>query len=105
MRAASQRMYMVAHEDESDPQRGLAHRFDVAGSTGNVYHTRINALPSCTCPDWEKRRDTCKHIIFVYLKVLKLPIHSSVIPQKGLLQSEVTKKGTLQQCNAREPLD
>jgi hypothetical protein len=46
-----------------------AGKFSILGSTGNVYEVRVEQVPSCSCPDFHKRRELCKHLIFVYLKV------------------------------------
>lgn len=39
--------------------------FAVLGSTGNVYTVTITTQPSCSCPDFQKRGDPCKHLLFV----------------------------------------
>jgi len=51
--------------------------FDVMGSTGNVYKVTCTSKEKwfCTCPDFEKRLQSCKHIYFVKIRVLK-DIHS-----------------------------
>lgn len=66
VRVRTQRMFMLernrttsadgTHEEE---------RFDVAGSTGNVYQVLISKVPSCSCPDASKGNQ-CKHIIYVH---------------------------------------
>ena len=58
------------------------------GSTGNVYNVIIAKFPSCTCPDFA-RGHLCKHILFVFLKVLQVPRTSTLLYQKALLQSEL----------------
>ncbi|KAG0455936.1 hypothetical protein HPP92_023724 [Vanilla planifolia] len=45
--------------------------FHVLGSTGNVYVVMLVSSPTCTCPD---RSSRCKHILFVLLRVLRVPI-------------------------------
>jgi uncharacterized Zn finger protein len=62
--------------------------FIVLGSVGNVYTVIINSTPQCSCPDFQKG-NSCKHILFVFLKVLKLPPESELIYQRGLLSSEI----------------
>ncbi|KAL6533946.1 hypothetical protein OROHE_013779 [Orobanche hederae] len=58
----------------------LLHRaaslFFILGSTGNVYTVNISAAPSCTCPD---RATPCKHILFVFIRVLGLPPDDSCL--------------------------
>jgi len=47
----------ASHEEE---------KFDLAGSTGNVYQVTVSKIPDCTCPD-SKKGNQCKHIIYVSL--------------------------------------
>eukprot|EP00611_Tribonema_gayanum_P027067 TRINITY_DN6589_c0_g1_i4.p1 TRINITY_DN6589_c0_g1~~TRINITY_DN6589_c0_g1_i4.p1 ORF type:complete len:479 (+),score=164.23 TRINITY_DN6589_c0_g1_i4:36-1472(+) len=84
-RAATQRMFLLERRDLSQPEN-IHHEFGVIGSTGNVYRVQIASVPSCDCPD---RNPLCKHILFVYLKVLKQPLDSPHIYQAALLQSEL----------------
>ena len=60
------------------------------GATGNVYDVTITLQPSCTCPDFAKGHH-CKHLFFVYCKVLKLARDDDVIWQRHLLQSELQR--------------
>ncbi|TYJ57219.1 hypothetical protein B9479_002134 [Cryptococcus floricola] len=59
------------------------------GSTGNVYTVTIGSTPDCDCPDCEKGNSPCKHIIFVFLKVLKVSIGSPIWYQKGITPAEL----------------
>ncbi|WOO84438.1 E3 ubiquitin-protein ligase Zswim2 [Vanrija pseudolonga] len=87
-RVMSQRMFMVDREDTGSAEN-LASVFKVLGSTGNVYTVEISHLPSCDCPDFAKGNSPCKHIIFIFLKVLKVPLGSTVWYQRALLTSEL----------------
>lgn len=49
---------------------------------------QICQTPSCNCPDFEKG-NFCKHILFAYLKVLRVSSSSYVIYQRALLKSEL----------------
>lgn len=53
----------------------LLHRanseFFILGATGNVYTVNISSAPSCSCPD---RTTPCKHILFVYIRVLSVSL-------------------------------
>eukprot|EP00850_Spirogloea_muscicola_P000770 SM000003S11015 [mRNA] locus=s3:290395:294938:- [translate_table: standard] len=62
--------------------------FHVLGSTGNVYTVTISRMPRCTCPD-NARGNVCKHLLFVMLRVLKVPQDNPCIWQKALLADEV----------------
>ncbi|WVQ71666.1 hypothetical protein IAR50_001206 [Cryptococcus sp. DSM 104548] len=87
-RAMSQRMCMIeriAHR----PEPNRADQFKVLGSTGNVYTVTIGSIPDCDCPDFEKGNAPCKHVIFAFLKVLKVPTYSPVWYQKGLTPAEL----------------
>ncbi|CAJ0755329.1 1747_t:CDS:10, partial [Entrophospora sp. SA101] len=68
-RAMSQRMFLV---DRSE-----------------VYNVEISTLPKCSCPDFSRGGNLCKHILFVYLKVLRVNPSSSYIYQKALLTNEL----------------
>jgi len=63
-------------------------KYSVMGSIGNVYEVNIKKLPSCTCPDFGNG-NICKHILFIYLKVLKVEKNSYLIYQKALLTTEL----------------
>jgi len=66
----------------------LREEFKVLGSTGNVYTVTIDRLPECTCPDALKGNH-CKHILFVFLKVLHVGEASGLWYQKALITSEL----------------
>jgi len=83
-RAQTQRMYLISRKPPTDYKR----EFTVLGSIGNVYDVVISHIPSCTCPD-NAKGNLCKHILLVYLKVLKVPPSSPYIYQKALLSSEL----------------
>ncbi|XP_056686442.1 uncharacterized protein [Spinacia oleracea] len=59
----------------SDPE------FYVLGATGNVYIVNITATPSCTCPD---RATPCKHILFVLIRVLGVPLDDPSLKSQTL---------------------
>ncbi|KAF9012885.1 hypothetical protein BDZ89DRAFT_963413 [Hymenopellis radicata] len=84
-RVASQRFFMVDREREGDELKEV---FSVLGSTGNIYKVTIDHLPRCDCPDFQKGNH-CKHIIFIFTKVLQVPSHSTHWYQKALLTEEL----------------
>jgi SWIM zinc finger len=69
-RVLSQRMFLIERSGRTD--NALEEDFSVLGSTGNVYVVKIARVPTCTCPDFEKHQVACKHVLFVFLKVLKV---------------------------------
>ncbi|OLP84409.1 hypothetical protein AK812_SmicGene34728 [Symbiodinium microadriaticum] len=68
-RALEQRLYLLKLERHRAGAGGLFH---VLGSTGNVYTVNVGTKPSCDCPDFLKGRGPCKHILFIWLRVLQL---------------------------------
>ncbi|KAF4615107.1 hypothetical protein D9613_013017 [Agrocybe pediades] len=93
-RVMTQRIFMIDRQREGDE---LREQFSILGSTGNVYTVTIDKLPRCNCPDSVKGNH-CKHILFVFLKVLQVSQASGFWYQKALLTSE------LQQIFANAPL-
>ncbi|KAL7424068.1 hypothetical protein Q5752_001653 [Cryptotrichosporon argae] len=87
-RVLMQRMFMVDREAVGNDDAPLE-RFKVLGSTGNVYTTIIGHVPQCDCPDFGFGNKPCKHIIFVFLKVLKLPMSNKAWFQAALLTDEL----------------
>merc|ERR1712008_550782 len=73
--------------------------FAVLGSTGNVYKVELNLMPSCDCPDFQKGRGLCKHVLFVWLRVLRCSEDDPRIWQKALLSTEL--KSALQPLFSR----
>ncbi|KLO14892.1 hypothetical protein SCHPADRAFT_825594 [Schizopora paradoxa] len=84
-RVISQRFYMI---DRQRSGSELGEEFKVLGSTGNVYTVVIDRNPRCNCPDATKGNH-CKHILFIYLKVLQVPQISPHWYQKALIGSEL----------------
>ncbi|KAJ6611934.1 hypothetical protein B0H10DRAFT_1808509 [Mycena sp. CBHHK59/15] len=86
-RVMTQRFFMV---DRKRVPGELKEEFQVLGSTGNVYTVTIQHKPSCDCPD-ARKGNHCKHILFIYLKVLQVTYASGLWYQKALLTSELVK--------------
>ncbi|EGG02123.1 uncharacterized protein MELLADRAFT_117636 [Melampsora larici-populina 98AG31] len=84
-RVMVQRFFMV---DRTRVGTDLHEEFQVLGSTGNIYTVVVNQMPSCTCPDWLKG-NICKHLLFVFIKVLGVPISSQLYYQPALLTNEL----------------
>lgn len=47
-------------------------KYDIMGTTKNVYTVTINKTPSCTCPDYKQRHNRCKHIFFVLGQIMRV---------------------------------
>ncbi|OIV97806.1 hypothetical protein TanjilG_12563 [Lupinus angustifolius] len=63
----------------------LLHRtcstFFILGATGNVYTVSLTTTPSCTCPD---RTTPCKHILFVFIRVLGVSLDDVCLRRRTL---------------------
>ena len=64
-RAMKHRLYLVERMSPFD--------FHILGDTGSDYLVSLTSHPECTCPDHKNRRELCKHILFVLVRVLGLP--------------------------------
>lgn len=67
-RGVTQNIYLIETFPTDDDN---IKKFDVMGSTGNVYTVTIKSTPECTCPDYKLRQNRCKHIYFILLRVMK----------------------------------
>ncbi|KAL2785856.1 hypothetical protein BJX66DRAFT_49202 [Aspergillus keveii] len=86
-RAVTQRMFVVGQTvDGTDVLPEM--KFDIVGSTGNLYRTTIGKEPTCSCPDGAKGNQ-CKHICYVLVKVLKAPAHLQY--QLAFLSTELSE--------------
>ncbi|ESK82324.1 hypothetical protein Moror_2236, partial [Moniliophthora roreri MCA 2997] len=84
-RALGQRLFLLNRQREEGELKEV---FTITGSTGNVYTVTINKTPRCDCPDCGKGNH-CKHIIFVFLRVLQVNRSSNHWFQKALLSYEL----------------
>ncbi|KAI9281603.1 hypothetical protein BY458DRAFT_499080 [Sporodiniella umbellata] len=94
-RALEQKMFVLSRETD-----GSIERFEVVGSIGNNYTVTIGGRMKCTCVDHSLRRNFCKHILMVLLRVYRLPY------QSAMFQKLSTKKED--RLNARslcQPVD
>ncbi|KAL7599519.1 hypothetical protein Lser_V15G22021 [Lactuca serriola] len=70
----------------------LLHRsnndFFILGATGNVYTVTLSATPSCTCPD---STTPCKHILFVYIRLLSVSLDDPCLWRRTLRPCQLTR--------------
>ncbi|KAJ1652722.1 hypothetical protein IWQ61_007009 [Dispira simplex] len=66
----------------------LKYEFRILGSAENMYKVTIAHLPSCNCMDF-RMGNHCKHILFVMMKIIRLPAESPLVYQKAWLTSEL----------------
>ena len=48
-----------------------SYQFEVLGSTRTVYTVTISNMCGCTCSDFKFRKNRCKHIFFVLIKMMR----------------------------------
>merc|ERR1711939_527775 len=85
-RAQAQRLYLLSADRHPD---GIGAAFSVLGSTGNVYKVDFSLTPGCDCPDFLQRGGLCKHVLFIWLRVLRCSSDDPRIWQKALLSQEL----------------
>jgi len=102
-RALNQRLLLspdsldVVDEDEF--------RVTIVGTRGDLYRVFINAKPECDCPDYQRRKTVCKHIMFVYHKLLHLE-SEEITKLNYPLRGRVLKAWVLRLAERRsEPLE
>jgi 5-methylcytosine-specific restriction endonuclease McrA len=63
------RLFRAQYQDISILDRITSTTYRISGSKGDVYEVNVRR-PSCTCPDWIKRkpRGGCKHVLVVKLE-------------------------------------
>ncbi len=66
----------------------LSEELKICGSTGNVYTVRIGTFPTCSCPDHDNGH-ICKHVLFVFLRVLGAARYKLYHVQRALLDTEL----------------
>ncbi|KAI3691149.1 hypothetical protein L2E82_49368 [Cichorium intybus] len=70
----------------------LLHRsnndFFILGATGNVYTVTLSEAPSCTCPD---STTPCKHILFVYVRLLSVSLDDPCLWRRNLRPCQLTR--------------
>lgn len=81
-----ERMYLI-HRFRDGQQ--LKEEFDISGSKGNVYKVTLDRQTKCSCMDFCMRRQVCKHLLFVYIKVLRLEGHLPVFSRVRLSEDEL----------------
>ncbi|KAK6363019.1 hypothetical protein TWF730_000468 [Orbilia blumenaviensis] len=83
-RVRTQRMFCLGRARDEE---NLREEFKIAGSTGNIYTVMLENVPVCDCPDSIHKGGTCKHILFVMIKILR--VRAELSYQAALLNSEI----------------
>lgn len=92
-RSLRHRLFLIERHTETEESIAT---FAVMGANGNVYRCKVCTEPTCDCPDFTKRargpmHGPCKHLIFVFVRVLKVVRDDPVWWQTRLLPEEVTR--------------
>jgi len=84
-RALTERIHLLKVDEDAV--------FHVVGSTGdNIYQVEIARGVDCTCPDCQQRGNICKHIIFVWVRVLRLSTDALDLEMDQELIDEIKEK-------------
>ncbi len=68
IRALEQKMFLIKYENTDN----YLLNFKIEGSTGTIYNIKFTKdYICCTCPDCQTRRKICKHIYFIFIRILK----------------------------------
>jgi hypothetical protein len=87
-RALQQKMYLLGFWTNENHS---IWRFKVEGASYSHYYCEISKEKPvhCTCPDHSQRRNFCKHLIFLLLRVARLNFHKAKI---GTLSEPILDK-------------
>ena len=85
-RATHQQLSLLHLERHPD---GPGATFEVLGSTRNCYTVELGHQPTCSCPDFLKGQNVCKHVLFVWIRVLQCRKTDPRIWQRALLTAEL----------------
>lgn len=66
----------------------VEYHYRVLDHTKKIYDVIISNLPSCNCPASSKGLN-CVHILFIFIKLLCVPLNETILFQRALLTSEL----------------
>tara|TARA_R110002050_G_scaffold147012_1_gene272613 strand:- start:1385 stop:2539 length:1155 start_codon:yes stop_codon:yes gene_type:complete len=84
-RALNQRLYVI---DTSWSEERTEQVFRIHGSKGDHYTVSIGRNLICNCMD-AHNRGICKHILFVLIRVFRIPKNSPLLLKKGFSENEI----------------
>ncbi|PSN68863.1 hypothetical protein BS50DRAFT_326759 [Corynespora cassiicola Philippines] len=87
-RALSQPLQFV-QRNRCDDGYAPGETFTIAGNSGKYYRVKIHHVFECSCADFAFRKQSCKHIIYALVKVLKVSEESEVLYQFALTSAEL----------------
>ena len=94
-KSLNQKLYFLEDKLINDYEKD----YTIIGSTGNIYTVKIKESPTCSCPDYTSRKNRCKHIYFVLIKLNNL---SEIESNKEIFEKKEILKIT--NCNINENL-
>ena len=70
-RCFTENIYLIESlpEDEDNPYE---RSYIIMGNSGRTYTVTISHRPKCTCPDFIRRANRCKHIFFVLIRIMNV---------------------------------
>lgn len=97
-RAFKQRIYLMnvaSDTNTDDVHHNDSFNFVVMGSTGKPYNVNIKGKGRvfCDCPDHSASHKLCKHLLFVLIRVLRIPkadVHQGYFVKRGFLTTAET---------------
>jgi hypothetical protein len=84
-RALEQRLFVIDRNTSDNEQCEV---FAIQGSRGDIYTCKFCAEPSCNCPDF-KRGGRCKHLFFIYLRVMRMSADDPLLAQKSFTEEDL----------------
>ena len=54
------------------PEEDYVRKYLIMGNSGHTYTVTISNKPYCTCPDYRNRKNRCKHIYFVLIRIMNI---------------------------------
>lgn len=86
-RALNQRMFLIEFTLDQTTKRPI---FMVKGSNKNVYKVYLASIPTCSCIDYKKRKQPCKHVYFVLFRILKAKMND--VERSLLFSGDINEK-------------
>lgn len=66
----------------------IERNYQVLDHTHKTYHVYMTHLPACNCPASSKGLN-CIHILFIFIRVLRVSLDEPILYQRALLTSEL----------------
>lgn len=96
-RGKTQKIYLVNRNVDDQ-----AAKFNVMGTTGNIYEVKLSGSPTCTCPDFCQRQNRCKHIFFMLAKIFNVNNpHQEKFTKEEILQYITNYKTNIAKYNIK----